>query len=88
MQQNDEMMVKSLAQTVRDESKPAAERHDALKHICRITGDVYQHVPIEQLRLVVAAIMEFPGFRGLSLKDAAEAVASGFAQRTAPTTRR
>jgi hypothetical protein len=84
-QQYDEAMVKSLAATVRDESKPVEERYAALRHICQLKGDTYQHVPEEHLRFVAGALVQWiPGVKPLSLKDAAEAVAEGFRRRTAP----
>ena len=84
MHQNDEVTIKSLLATARNETKPAEERYAALKHVCHLRGDVYQHVPLEQLRFVAAGIQRFPNWEPLSLKDSAEAVANGFAKRTEP----
>jgi hypothetical protein len=81
MQSNDEEMVKSLLATANDETKPAEERYAALRHACQLRGDVYQAVPIEQLRFVAAGMQSFCGLTPLSLKDAAEAVASGFQRK-------
>lgn len=87
-QQYDETLVRSLLETARDETKGAEERYGALRHVCQLRGDAYQHVPLEQLRFMAAAMQSFPNWRPLSLKDSAEAVASGFARRTAPSRHR
>lgn len=78
MQLNDEAMVKSLLATAKDESKSDQERYSALRHACQLRGDVYQHVPLEQLKFVAAAMGAYCDLRPLSMQDAAEAVASGF----------
>lgn len=85
-QQINEPLVESLIATARDESKPADERYAALRHVCQLRSDSYQHVPLEQLRFVAAAMQycEMLHRPLLSLKDAADAVAFGFARRTAP----
>ena len=84
MQLNNEETVESLLSTARDESKPAEERYAALRHVCQLRGDVYQHVPLEQLRPVAAGMGDFFGLTHLSLRDSAEAVAAGIARRAAP----
>lgn len=84
--------MRSLLATAADESKPEDERYAALKHVCQIRGDAYQHIPLEQLRHVAAALhrIELSGwaFGPLPLKDASEAVAAGFARRAAGSVRR
>lgn len=88
-QQNqiDEEMISSLLATARDESKTAEERYGALKHVCRLRGDHYQHVPIEQIKFLAAAIQysEILHRPLLSFKDATDAVTAAFARRTAPS---
>ena len=84
MQQKNEETIQSLLATAGNESKSAEERYAALRHVCQLRGDVYQHVPLEQLRFVAAGIQRFPNWEPLSLKDSAEAVANGFAKRTEP----
>lgn len=83
-QQTNEEMTASLLATARDETKAAEERHAALRHVCQLRGDAYAHVPPEQLRFVAAAMsqaeLEGCKFGPLSLRDAAEAVAAGFAR--------
>lgn len=82
MQQGNEAMVRSLAATVRNETKPAEERYDALKLICKIRGDAYQFVPESHLRSVVAGMMPvIQGMKPLTLAASAEAVAEGRARR-------
>lgn len=77
----DETLVRSLLTTAADENKPEAERYAAIKHACRLRGDAYQHVPLEELCQVAAAMQtkQIAGrtFGPLSLRDAAEAIATG-----------
>lgn len=90
--QVDEQLIASLLATAGDESKAESERYGALKHACQLRGDNYQHVPIDQLKLVAAALhpVELCGrvFGPLKMKDASEAVAAGFARRAAGSVRR
>jgi hypothetical protein len=84
MQTNSETLatIKGLAEKVKDETKPIAERRDALKLICDLRGEPYQAVPEGDLRQVVCAMVYWPsGIEPLSLRAAAEAVQEGRARQ-------
>lgn len=86
----DESMIGALLDTARNENEQEDARRAALRHACQLRGDNYQHVPLEHLRFVAAAMRYSEVLRGptLSLKDAAEATAAGFARRGTPSIRR
>lgn len=88
--QTDQVTIASLLATAKDESKSTDERYGAMRLACSLRGDEYAHVPIEQLRFVAAALDFSHILQGaaLSFRGAAEAVAAGFARRSAPVLRR
>jgi hypothetical protein len=79
-----------LKAIIADESLPSNQRHDALKLLCKELDDTYEHVPEPHLKFVVAAMLGWTtlGLKSLSLKDASEAVSSGFARRETTSERR
>jgi hypothetical protein len=85
---SNESTVSPLLKNSMNEDKPAEERYAALKLVCKLRDDVYIRVPsLEQLRFVAAAMQTFHGIGPLTMKDAAEAVASGRARRAAAEAR-
>ena len=81
---SNEVKIAELTATVKDTTLGGDERRAALRHLCTLRGDVYQHVDDADLSHVIAGMTAWPvGMKQLSLRDSAEAVQEGRRRATA-----
>lgn len=84
--------IAELAAKVKDADRPVPERRAALSLIAKMRGESdtdASSIPADDLTSVVAGMTAWPaGIKGLSMREAAEAVAEGRRRRESGNLRR